>query len=117
MYEHRTVPPLSRRAFTLRMLQHGGYALVLVAVSLFGGMCGYHWFARYTWTDAFLNTSMLLGGMGPVGELPTESAKIFAGIFALYSGLVFLIATALLLTPVLHRVMHRFHWERQSRDR
>jgi hypothetical protein len=75
------------------------------------GMGGYHWIARFSWIDAFLNTCMLLGGMGPVGDLPNNAAKLFAGFFALYSGLVFLAVTALLLTPVIHRVLHRFHWE------
>lgn len=117
MYEPKTVPPLSNKRFIFRMLQHGGYATGLVALSLIGGMCGYRWIAHFTWADAFLNTCMLLGGMGPVGDLPDESAKIFAGLFALYSGLVFLIATAVLLTPVLHRVLHRFHWEQQQRNR
>lgn len=94
-----------------RMAVQGGYATILVAVSVLIGMIGYHWIAGFAWIDAFLNASMLLGGMGPVGELNGSGAKIFAGIFALYSGLVFLIATGLLLAPVFHRVIHRFHWD------
>ena len=74
-------------------------------------MIGYHWLAHQSWVDAFLNTSMLLGGMGPVGDLPNDTAKIFAGLFALYAGLLFLVVAILLLTPVFHRVLHRFHWE------
>ena len=74
-------------------------------------MCGFHWFAGFSWVDAFVDSSMLLGGMGPVGQLHANGAKIFAGTFALYAGLVFLIATALLLTPVFHRILHYFHWE------
>ena len=91
------------------------YAGELVLLSLLLGMAGYHWFARFSWVDSFLNSCMLLGGMGPVGDLPTDGAKIFAGAFALYAGLVFLAVTALLLTPVVHRVLHRFHWEVTSR--
>lgn len=87
------------------------YAGELVLLSLLIGMSGYHWFAHFSWVDAFLNASMLLGGMGPVGDLPNDRSKVFAGIFALYSGLVFLAVTALLLTPVVHRVLHRYHWE------
>jgi hypothetical protein len=94
-----------------RMAVQGGYATILVAASVLVGMFGYHWIAGFGWVDAFLNACMLLGGMGPVGELSGAGAKIFAGIFALYSGLVFLIATGLLLAPVFHRVIHRFHWD------
>lgn len=82
-----------------------------MAVSILLGMTGYHWIAHYAWIDAFLNACMLLGGMGPIGELRTDEAKLFAGAFALYSGLVFLVVTALALTPVFHWVLHRFHWE------
>lgn len=71
--------------------------------------------AGYRWIDAFLNACMLLGGMGPVGDLPNDASKLFASLFALYSGLVFLILAALLLTPVFHRVLHRFHWEAKQR--
>ena len=74
-------------------------------------MAGYHWLADQSWVDAFLNAAMLLGGMGPVGELHTTSAKIFAGVYALYAGIVFLVLAAMLLGPVFHRVLHHFHWE------
>jgi hypothetical protein len=93
------------------MAVQGGYATILVAASVLIGLVGYHWIAGFTWIDSFLNACMLLGGMGPVGELNGTGAKIFAGIFALYSGLVFLIAAGLLLAPVFHRVIHRFHWD------
>lgn len=112
LYEHRTEPPLPVPAFRRRMRLHGSVALGLVVASLAMGMTGYHWFAHQPWVDAFLNTSMLLGGMGPVGELRGDGAKIFAGLFALYSGLVFLVVAILVLTPVFHRVLHKFHWEK-----
>lgn len=111
IYEHRLQPPLTRAEFVRRLLRHGGYAALLVLASVAAGTAGYHWFARFTWVDSFLNTCMLLGGMGPVGNLPDDAAKIFAALFSLYAGLVFLVAAALLLTPVFHRVLHRFHWE------
>lgn len=81
-------------------------------------MAGYRWIAHFSWIDSFLNACMLLGGMGPVSDtpLPNDRAKIFAGIFALYAGLVFLASAALLLTPVFHRVLHRFHWELTQRE-
>jgi hypothetical protein len=68
------------------MAVQGGYATTLVAASVFIGLVGYHWIAGFSWVDSFLNACMLLGGMGPVGELNGTGAKIFAGIFALYSG-------------------------------
>src|ERR1044072_5021818 len=113
-YEHHTQPLLSRRAFFIRWARHGVWAFALIVLSLLIGMIGYRTFAGCGWVDAFLNASMLLGGMGPVGELPTTSAKLFAGAYALYSGIVFLAIAALLLTPVFHRLLHRFHLEQSK---
>jgi len=93
------------------MLRHGGYGTALVAVSIAIGMLGYHFFDHLAWVDAFVDTSMLLGGMGPVNPLQGNVAKVFAGMFALYAGLVFLALTAIMLAPVLHRVLHAFHAE------
>lgn len=115
MYERHTEPLISRRDFAWRMAHHGTLALVLVLLSVILGMVGYRGFAAMSWTDSFLNACMLLGGMGPVGDLPNDGAKIFAGLFALYAGLVFIGVTALLVAPVLHRVLHHFHLERKSR--
>jgi len=114
MYEHKGQPLLPRREFARRMVTHGKYAALVVLISLLIGMTGYHWLAAYAWDDAFLNAAMLLGGMGPVGTLSGRAAKIFAGVFALYSGLIFLVVAALLITPVFHRVLHRFHLESRS---
>ena len=111
LYERRTQPPLTRRQFVRRLLRHGGYAAVLIAISLAIGTGGYMIFAGDSAIDAFLNASMLLGGMGPVGLLTSNSAKIFAALFALYSGLVFLVVAGLLIAPVFHRLIHRFHWD------
>jgi len=107
---HRLQPP-SRRTFMRHLAQHGGYAAALVVASLALGMAGYHWVAGLSWVDAFQNAAMLLGGMGPVGAVSSSAGKIFAGVFALYAGLVFLAVTALALAPVFHHVLHRFHWE------
>ena len=74
-------------------------------------MSGYAYFERLSWLDAFLNAAMLLGGMGPVEEPQTAGGKLFAGLYALYAGLVFLVATAVVLAPVVHRLLHKFHWE------
>ncbi len=74
-------------------------------------MVGYVQLERLSWMDAFLNSAMLLGGMGPVNLPQTEGGKLFAGIYALYAGLVFIVTAALVFTPILHRVIHHFHWD------
>ena len=73
-------------------------------------MSGYAYFEGLAWRDAFLNSAMLLGGMGPVDAPKTDAGKIFAGLYALYAGLVFIVAAGLLFVPVLHRLLHKFHW-------
>ena len=88
-------------------------ALVLVAVSLLMGMAGYHWLAPMKWTDAFLNAAMLLGGMGPVDPLDNDTAKLFAGAYALYCGVVFIATSGLLLAPVGSHILHRFHLDKK----
>lgn len=114
LYEHRAEPLLPRRKFLYRMWQHFLVAVALIGMSLLLGMIGYHALAGFSWIDSFLNAAMLLGGMGPVGDIPTPYGKLFAGCYALYAGLVLLVSTAVLLTPVLHRVMHRLHLEGRS---
>lgn len=116
MSQHPTPPQLSRSFLIAWLARQGGYAALLVLGSLALGMAGFHWTAGASWLDAFLNAAMLLGGMGPVGDLSSAAsgAKLFAGLFALYAGLVFLVVTVLLLTPVFHRVLHRVHWERSQ---
>jgi hypothetical protein len=74
-------------------------------------MIGYHMLEQLPWIDAFLNAAMLLGGMGPVNAPVSAAGKLFAGCYALYAGLVFIITAGLMFTPVLHRLMHRFHWD------
>jgi hypothetical protein len=97
------------------MGSHVGLAGAIVAVSLLGGMIGYHGLEHLRWLDAFVNTAMLLGGMGPVDPIRTSGGKLFAGIFALYSGGVFLAVAGVVLAPVIHRLMHRLHWEDDGR--
>jgi hypothetical protein len=111
MYESRTQAPIHRRLFIARLLQHAGLALVLLFVSLGMGMCGYMIFEGLAPVDAFLNSAMLLGGMGPVDPPHTWVGKVFAGLYALYAGLVFIVSAALVFTPVVHRVLHKFHWD------
>jgi hypothetical protein len=114
MYETRHQAPLSRAHFQRRLLGHFSVAALLVVVSLGAGMVGYHGFEQLAWMDAFVNAAMLLGGMGPVNMPVTAAGKLFAGLFALYSGMMFLVAFGLVLAPVLHRLMHRFHWSEKA---
>ena len=93
------------------MAWHGVGAVLLLVVSLAVGMAGYMAFEQLAPLDAFLNAAMLLGGMGPVDAPKTAAGKFFAGCYALYAGLVFLVCAALLATPILHRLLHRFHWD------
>jgi hypothetical protein len=109
MYESRTQKPLPRAGFVKRLLAHIGVGAVILVFSLAAGMLGYMHFENLSVIDAFLNSAMLLGGMGPVNPPITASGKIFAGIYALYAGLVFIVTAALVFTPVVHRVLHLFH--------
>lgn len=112
MYESKAHPPIPRSRFIRRMLLHAAAALALMLVSLMLGMAGYQYFEQLPWRDAFLNAAMLMGGMGPVDAPRTDGGKLFAGLYALYAGLILLVAAVLVVTPVVHRVMHRFHWEK-----
>jgi len=109
LYEARHQPLLPRAIFLRRVATHFGLAAAVLAVSLAGGMLGYRAFEGLSWLDGFLNSAMLLGGMGPVNPPLTAAGKLFAGIYALYAGLVFIVTAALVITPILHRVLHRFH--------
>ncbi|MBV9960480.1 MAG: hypothetical protein JO360_18780 [Acidobacteria bacterium] len=82
---------------------------LLVGLALFAGLAGYHWLAGFGWVDSFLEASMILGGMGPVNQLPSPGAKIFAAVYALFSGLMFIAVMGILLSPVVHRMLHKFH--------
>jgi hypothetical protein len=86
-------------------------AVGLVCLSLLGGILGYHYLEGMEWIDAFLNASMILSGMGPTGSLQTWGGKLFAGLYALYSGLTVIVATSIILAPVIHRLLHKFHYE------
>ena len=96
------------------MLVHAGLAMLLIGVSLFAGMLGYQHYEHMSWLDAFLNSAMLLGGMGPVKTANlSDPGKLFAGVYALYAGLVFIAVMSIILAPVIHRVLHHFHWSRE----
>ena len=80
-------------------------------MSLVVGILGYHGFEHLSWIDSFLNASMILSGMGPVAELHNTSAKLFAGCYAIYSGIALISTAALVFAPIIHRLIHRFHLE------
>ena len=111
MYEHRKHPLLSLGEFLKRVGRHGLVALAVMVLGLGIGVLGYHCIAHLNWIDSFLNASMILGGMGPVDPLHTNAAKIFAGCYALFSGLAFVGIVSVLLAPFVHRLLHRIHAE------
>ena len=97
------------------MLKSALITLLAISVALFFGMAGYHFLAGLDWLDSFLNASMILGGMGPVNELHSGAAKLFAGCFALFSGLLFIVIMGILFAPILHRILHLFHMEGEKK--
>lgn len=109
MYESRHQPLTSMTTFVARLLRHLGGAIVVIAFSLVIGMTGYMTLEKLRWIDALLNSAMLLGGMGPVDLPKSDAGKIFASVYALYAGLVFVATTALIFTPIIHRVVHHLH--------
>ncbi|MFZ0607277.1 MAG: hypothetical protein WBD53_02435 [Xanthobacteraceae bacterium] len=110
-FERRGHPLASRRKFLGRMAVAVGLWLLLTAGGLAIGIAGYAYFEGMSFIDAFVNASMILSGMGPMGELKTTGGKLFAGLYAMFSGLVIIIATGFVLAPIFHRVLHRFHVE------
>jgi hypothetical protein len=112
---NRFYKPLPTRAhFYRRLARSIAIGVTLILFSLFIGMWGYHWFEGMAWLDAFLNASMILAGMGPVGDLHTSSGKLFAGCYAIFSGVLFLSMAAVIMAPVVHRFLHRMHLDIES---
>jgi len=109
MFEHHRQPLASLPTFIRRMAACFGIALCLIVVVLAMGMAGYHRIAGLAWIDAFQNAAMILGGMGQVDQMQTPAAKLFAGLYAIFCGLMFISIMGLVMAPILHRVMHRFH--------
>jgi hypothetical protein len=109
MFEHHKQPLLSPHEFLIRQLIYLLVALAIIAGSLAMGVLGYHIFENLPWIDSLVNASMILGGMGPVNELHTNLGKLFASFYALYSGIVFLVSVGVIVAPLYHRFLHRFH--------
>jgi hypothetical protein len=108
-FERRSEPMASSRRFSMRLARNGLWALAVIVVALAIGMAGYMYFNGMTAVDAFVDAAMILSGMGPVGALTSTSAKIFAGLYAIFCGLLIFGVAGLILAPVFHRVLHRFH--------
>jgi hypothetical protein len=109
VFEHRSEQVLPRHRFALRLLRHLLVSAAIIGVSLVAGIAGYEHFEHLAPRDAFLNAAMLLGGMGPVDTDLSPGGKVFAGAYALYAGLVFVVAAGVLLAPVVHRILHSVH--------
>ncbi len=109
-YKYQPLAPMA--VFRRRVARSIGLAGAVIGVSLSIGVAGYHWIAGQAWIDALLNASMILSGMGPVSDLHSVAAKVFASLYALYSGLVLIAVMGILIAPVAHRMLHRFHLER-----
>jgi hypothetical protein len=96
------------------MVSSVGVGLLIIGSALIIGVVGYHWIAGFGWIDSILEASMILGGMGPVNPLPNQGAKLFASGYALFSGLILIGVMGVVLTPVVHRLMHKFHFDKGS---
>ena len=111
MFEHYKQSLLPKKKFLYRISRYVFLSLFVTAISLLIGVLGYHVFENLSWIDSLLNASMILGGMGPVDVIKTEAGKLFASFYALFSGMVFLVALGILTAPIIHRFLHRLHVE------
>lgn len=115
MFEHRSKPLLPRKEYYRRIARHAALGFFIIVVALGIGMTGYHVFEKLPWVDAFVNAAMILSGMGPVATLQTNAGKIFAGGYALFSGLALIAILGIIFAPVIHRSLHKFHLEDEGR--
>ncbi len=113
MFEHRTDPLLPSHRFLWRVLGFLALSAATIGAALGIGVLGYHYFGGLPWIDALVNASMILGGMGPVDPITSHAGKLFASAYALFSGLLFIGAASLVLTPFVHRIMHKLHLEEE----
>jgi hypothetical protein len=114
LFERHHEKLLPRNLFLKRLAKYALISLSLILGSLVIGMVGYFVLEGFSWVDSFLNAAMLMGGMGPVGILHSDSGKVFAGIYALYCGLIELVAIGIFAAPIVHRFLHHFHLESEQ---
>jgi TRAP-type C4-dicarboxylate transport system permease small subunit len=117
MFERRHEPLLPLRAFVRRVAWSALVSLCIVAFGLGVGVLGYHYVAEFSWIDALLNASMILSGMGPVGDFKNDAGKVFASFYALFSGLAFITVAGIIVAPVAHRLLHWFHVEEGQQEK
>jgi hypothetical protein len=117
MFESMSKPLLPRPSYYARLARSAAVGLAVISVALGTGMLGYHHFEGMPWIDAFANAAMILSGMGPLTPLATTDGKLFAGFYALFSGLAFVVVMGIVFAPVVHRFMHRFHLDTDRKDR
>ena len=111
LFEHKSQPLLPASKFYFRLVKNFAIVFSLIASSLLVGAYGYHHFEQMTWVDSFFNASMILTGMGPACVLHSNASKLFVSCYALFAGIIFLTASAIVLTPIFHRIMHKFNTE------
>lgn len=111
MFEHKKAKLATREVYRRRLVKYSVMSMMILIVSLLVGILGYHFIARLEWIDAFMNAAMILGGMGPVDPLPDKTAMIFAGCYAIFCGVAFLLSMGVVVTPIVHRFYHKFHLE------
>lgn len=111
MYERRTQALSPKRVFYARLTRSAVLGAAIILGSLCIGMAGYHYFERLPWLDAFTNASMILSGMGPLAPIQTKAGKLFAGCYALFSGIAFISSIGVVFAPIYHRFLHKFHIE------
>jgi len=115
MFERRREPLLPRKLYFRRLARHSCFSLAIIGASLGIGVLGYHLSEGMGWLDSLLNASMILSGMGPMGELKHDAGKWFASFYALFSGVVFITACGVLFAPVVHRFLHKFHLDTDAK--
>ena len=113
-YERRSQQLASPAVYRKRLVQSGTVGFIMVAVSLAVGMAGYAYFEDLGWLDAFVNAAMILSGMGPLHDPESTGGKLFAGIYALFSGFAVLVIAAVTFAPAVHRMLHRFHMQTEE---
>jgi hypothetical protein len=111
-FEQRSQPLISQAQWYLRLLRSLRLSAIVMCTSLLIGILGYHLLGNMAWIDSLLESSMILAGMGPIAPLQTDAVKLFASIYALFSGFILLAAAGIVIAPILHRVMHHFHQEK-----
>lgn len=117
MFEKFSAPLASRKIFRRRIKRSGSLAILVFTIAISIGMTGYHFIAELNWVDSFLNAAMILSGMGLFSDLDSNAAKIFAGCYALFSGITFLSSMAIFMAPVVHRILHKLHIDSDTSDK